>query len=111
VDLLPGGFDTISKEDLDIYLADYFDLIIGSASGSWVADYLATEGTDGTLRQKLKDPKIITKYGHCSPGTARALVVFFNEYMNILFPHEPPPRKHPYCKTPLLLYFSSFGLS
>eukprot|EP00210_Caulerpa_lentillifera_P004052 g3865.t1 len=91
LDVLPGGFDKIKKEDLDVHVADYFDLITGSASGSWVADYLATKGSDGTLREKLKDPEIVAKYGKSSPGTGRALVVFFNEYMNIIFPHNPPP--------------------
>eukprot|EP00210_Caulerpa_lentillifera_P000301 g294.t1 len=90
-DSLEEDLQDASQNDKDIYVADYFDILSGSASGSWIAVYLSTKGTDGTLKDKLKDPAIIAKYGEYAPGTARALIVFFYEYIGVFFTPVTPP--------------------
>lgn len=90
-DLLPESTVVSSIDDFDISLADYIDIVSGSASGSWVALYLASKGTDGALREVLNQPEIIDRYGKAAPGSAKALLVFFNELLSDAYIPRPPP--------------------
>lgn len=90
-DLLPESTEISSIDDFDISLADYIDIVSGSASGSWVAIYLASKGTDGALRDVLNQPEIVDRYGKAAPGSAKALLIFFNELLSDAYIPRPPP--------------------
>eukprot|EP00210_Caulerpa_lentillifera_P005066 g4839.t1 len=85
--------------DFDVFLADYFKVITGSASGGWIASYLASKGRDGTLRSVLLDQEVIEKYGHITPGTSRALLVFFNQYAGVIYPQVVSTAEAPASET------------
>lgn len=89
-ELLPTSLVVSSIDDFDVYLADYFDVLTGSASGGWVASYLGSKGADGSLRSVLQEQEVITEYGFITPGTAKALLVFFNKYSATIYPQSVP---------------------
>eukprot|EP00210_Caulerpa_lentillifera_P000260 g253.t1 len=90
-EMLPESYAITSIDDFEVQLADFIDIISGSAFGSWVSLYLATKGSKGSLSETLKQTEIIERYGKSVPGTAKALIVFFNEYMEIVYPAVPAP--------------------
>eukprot|EP00210_Caulerpa_lentillifera_P005089 g4861.t1 len=87
-DLLPKDASISSIQDFDVILADFIDCFAGTSSGSWSVLYLSSRGQTGGASNVLSEKNIIDKYGVLTPGSARALVVFFKEYVKQMFPAE-----------------------
>eukprot|EP00210_Caulerpa_lentillifera_P005088 g4860.t1 len=88
VNLLPKDASISSIQDFDVILADFIDCFAGTSSGSWSVLYLSSRGQTGGASNVLSEKNIIDKYGVLTPGSARALVVFFKEYVKQMFPAE-----------------------
>jgi len=97
-ELLPAGSGEITDTaQLEVHLADFFDVMGGVSAGSWVALYYASKGGNGHAGEFLSRPDIVKKYGERYAGSAEGLDVFFLEFGGIIYPpgilsHLPTPR-------------------
>lgn len=109
---LPKGTGISSIEDFEVSLADFIDCFAGTSAGGWTALYLASKGGNGASTDALNEKRIIKKYGLIDPISAKALVVFYNEFVSQMFPpywNKSPPQNEgevdpasPGIMTPLL---------
>eukprot|EP00210_Caulerpa_lentillifera_P005067 g4840.t1 len=77
-----------SEDDFEVYLADYVDCFSGVSAGSWIVAYLASKGGNGVSANILQERRFIEEYGYIAPGSAKALVVFFHEFGNTIYPQQ-----------------------
>jgi len=54
--------------------------------------YLASKGGNGASANMLNEKRFIEQYGRSAPGSARSLLVFYNELVNAMFPQDLLPR-------------------
>eukprot|EP00210_Caulerpa_lentillifera_P004481 g4275.t1 len=95
-ELLPEDSAIATIDDFEISLADFIDFFAGTSAGSWNVLYLASKGGNGASASILAEKRFIERYGVISPGSARGLLVFFNEYVNAMFPQDLIPRPTPF---------------
>eukprot|EP00210_Caulerpa_lentillifera_P004460 g4256.t1 len=87
-ELLPESNRIESIEDFEISLADYVDCFTGSSAGSWTTLYLASKGGNGIAANIFNEKRFIEIYGAIASGSARGLLVLYNEYINGVFPQD-----------------------
>jgi len=78
--------DIFLSTDLSSYLKT--PCFAGTSSGSWSALYLASKGGNGASASILNEKRFIEQYGRITPGSARGLLIFYNEYSNAIFPQD-----------------------
>jgi len=87
-ELLPEDSSIATIDDFEISLADFIDCFAATSAGSWSALYLASKGGNGASASILNEKRFIEQYGSIAPGSARGLLIFFNEYANAIFPQD-----------------------
>lgn len=87
-DPFPDDSDITEIDDFNIHLADYIDCFSGTSSGSWIALYLASKGANGQSKGIFEQRRVRNRYGVISPGSARGLMVFFQEFGDLIYPQD-----------------------
>ena len=97
-ELLPETAKHVTSPDqIEVQLADHFDLVSGVSGGSWLALYYASKGGNGASAKVFNQKYIIRKYGHLYPGCAKGIDVFFEVLGKKIYPplgicHIPKPK-------------------
>eukprot|EP00210_Caulerpa_lentillifera_P004459 g4255.t1 len=87
-ELLPESNLVQSIEGFEVSLADFVDCFTGSSAGSWTSLYLASKRGNGIAANIFNEKRFIEKYGVIASGSARGLLVLYNEYINGVFPQD-----------------------